>query len=527
MIVRQIAARAAGIRPPLGTGLPFGWQSSRHAAFASAVLEPTDARDDEANHDRLTLAEAPRMKMPAGRHRPPPDASGPAAASSSSFVSFRHQAPLYDEPSSSAKASPTSETETARAPLAPTRKGIRASSASRQMSPRASPRSKPPRASKKGPPTSSPVPRHASDQAQRAELNKQKALRAGRFIQAALSVPVREPKLYVRQLLEHLESDRSLVNPSSVLALEAYALRLNEQKIAKRVRNLALGERMPLPPRPIEREYRIEGVYTNPWMMKKYPPLELLPEDTVSVYAFLRHQHYLLIHAEGYSLRSAVDTLRSMKAGGTAQLAALNMALCYASEPLALLAEAEDLGITYLPRRTVHASVLSLLKRRTRASDVEALLAKFSVQPSPETFCIVAEHALEHADRRLAEYAWTKGKEALAHERLKAEMPQEWGSDPFRKPIGSGDTKTLFRHLGRHLSRWERTMHKMKDRGWATRIKFNGELPPGLPLLAARWVWLPELEAPPAKSEAMPLTGRAGCKAMVGKAERLTKAWEL
>lgn len=317
----------------------------------------------------------------------------------------------------------------------------------------------------------------------------------------ALSVPVPDPKLYLQQLIEQLESNPSLLSTGSVVALETYALRLNEAQYARRVRNLAIRERLPLPPRQKMGRYRAAKVTTNLWMTKKYPPLALLPEDEskITPYTFLRHQHYLLINSQGHSLKNAIGTLESLKAGPAEKLAALHLALCYSKKPHSLLDEAEEVGVVPFRRQTAHCSVIALLKGRTMTADVQHLMKRFKVRPSPETYRLVALHALQNEDEELARYAWEEGKKALAHERRMASVPMipralrlcssTAGTTPRVTPV--------FRHLGRHLTRWERVMHGMKDRGWAHRAQFDPEtVPKGLPTLAARWFWGPKPTPP-------------------------------
>lgn len=325
-------------------------------------------------------------------------------------------------------------------------------------------------------------------------------------MESALSVAVPDPKLYLQQLIGHLETDRSLLSTGSVAALETYALRLNELKLARHVRSLAYRERIPLPPRKKLGRYRNAKISTNLWMTKKYPPLPLLPEDErkISPDTFLRHQHYLLIRSEGHSLRTALSTLASLKASGAEKLAALHLALCYAPEPHALLDEAEAAGVPPFRRQTVHCSVIALLRRRSGPADVQRLMARFTVQPSPETFRLVAQHALLHDSEELARYAWEQGRKALAHDRRMASRPvtPRLQRQAASGPAGAAPGVTpLFRHLGRHLTRWERVMHGMRERGWAHRAHFDPEkVPKDLPTLAARWFWGPDPN-PPAEEE--------------------------
>lgn len=341
----------------------------------------------------------------------------------------------------------------------------------------------------------------------RDELRKQQEERATKFMESAVSVPVPDPKLYLQQLLEQLECDPSLLSSGSVAALETYALRLNEGGFARRVRGLAARERLPLSPRLKLGRHRHLKVEGNLWMSKKYPPLALLPEDESRITAntFLRHQHHLLIHSQGHSLRNAISTLDALKASPTEKLAALHLALCYAQEPHALLDEAKAAGISFLRRQTAHCSVIALLQQRSGVADVQRLVKRFRQRPSSESFRLVAVHALEHDDEALARYAWEKGRLSLANERRLASGPMDPRSSPSVVPSSERisampPVTPRFRHLGRHLTRWERVMHRMKTRGWAHRAQFDPDkVPKDLPTLAARWFWGPDPNPPVAE----------------------------
>lgn len=489
MIIRHLAARTGALRSSLTSLHPSGRQSSRHLASASVALASPDVDDRPTQqHDSDNVTRAPRLKMPAGRDRSPLDACRPAVSASSSSSSS-------SVPESSRR-SRLARSSTLKYPGRTKGQRSTAVSSTPLNGGRAFNRDSPPHLPSDE--TSTPAPRRLSPEEQR----KQREQRATLFVESALSVPVPDPKLYLQQLVGQLESDTSLVSPGSIAALETYALRLNETRVAERVRALGFRERLPLPPRQKIGRYRNARVTTNLWMTKKYPPLPLLPEneDKISPNTFLRHQHYLLTNSDGYSLRTAVSTLESLKATEAEKLAALHLALCYAKEPHVLLNEAEEVGMESFRRQTVHCSVIALLQRRTGTADVQRLMKRFKNRPSPETFRLVALHALKHNNEELAKYAWEEGRKSLSHERRMASMPVT----PRRPPRASNQAGSaaprvtpFFRHLGRHLTRWERVMHGMKDRGWVHRAQFDPEkVPKDLPTLAARWFWGPSPSPP-------------------------------
>ncbi|EJT52102.1 hypothetical protein A1Q1_06640 [Trichosporon asahii var. asahii CBS 2479] len=488
MIIRHLAARTGAIRSSLASLHPSSRQSSRHLASASVALASPEVDDRPTQHESGDVVRAPRLKMPAGHDPPPVDVRRSAAASSSSSSSS--SVPESSRRSRSARAS-TSK------PSGRSRRQSEAPPVSAPLKERKTfTRDSPPHL-----PSSQPPGRPATPLSPE-ELRRQQEERATQFMESALSIPVPDPKLYLRQLVSHLESDSSLLSPSSIAALEMYALRLNETQFAERVRALGFRERLQLPPRQKIGRYRNAKVSTNMWMTKKYPPLPLLPEseDKITANTFLRYQHYLLINSEGHSLRTTISTLESLKAAPTEKLAALHLALCYAKEPHALLDEAEAIGVTSFRRQTAHCSVIALLQRRTKTEDVQRLMRRFKGVPSPETFRLVALHALKNKDEELAKYAWEEGRTSLAHERRIASAPVTPRRLPRTRGQATGAVPRVtpfFRHLGRHLTRWERVMHCMKDRGWAHRAQFDpAQVPKGLPTLAARWFWGPDPNPP-------------------------------
>lgn len=308
-----------------------------------------------------------------------------------------------------------------------------------------------------------------------------------------------------RSILAFVKARPDTYSPQAATALSEYARRANAFDVQRGAYNLLLTERLPRIPMPeilppprlvdlVKELMKIGGIPPNTALAKKYRP-KLIRDgrdwSALSPSTLLRHYHRLHLANKPLPFEEALNALEVVGASDAELLVVLHLSLAYtSSHPRQVLDAFAQVSDTPWSRQTLHLSILALLRNPTIsvAADLSVLVRRFlplARTPGPESWRHVAHYALTTDDEPLAALAFQGARFELGRERAKAGMGEQ---RPMRT---STDASPRFLHHGRHVTRWERLLHKIADKGWVTR---GPPLPADeetfVPRLIARWEWV-------------------------------------